>query len=94
MRSLPTPELPLDGLVGVVPSDEPIQSEAVHSSPLEVHRSNLTPRMSTEVGAPSGRAEPPHGSEFVSCFGDLAGAVMGLEAAHVLRVVYAKEGVR
>jgi len=46
--------------------------------------------MSTEVGAPSGRAEPPHGSEFVTCFGDLAGAVMGLEAAPVLRVVYAR----
>ncbi|MHA3024533.1 TIGR04338 family metallohydrolase [Mycobacterium sp. BMJ-28] len=36
----------------------------------------------------------PHGSEFVTTFGDLAGAVMGPEVQHVLRVVYAKEGVR
>ena len=39
-------------------------------------------------------AEPPHGPEFVATFCDLAGAVMGPEVAHVLRVVYAKEGVR
>jgi putative metallohydrolase (TIGR04338 family) len=39
-------------------------------------------------------AEPPHGSEFVATFCELAGAVMGPEVAHVLRVVYAKEGVR
>lgn len=39
-------------------------------------------------------AAPPHGPEFVATFCDLAGAVMGPEAAHVLRVVYAKEGVR
>jgi putative metallohydrolase (TIGR04338 family) len=37
---------------------------------------------------------PAHGPEFVATFCDLAGAVMGPEAAHVLRVVYAKEGVR
>jgi putative metallohydrolase (TIGR04338 family) len=39
-------------------------------------------------------AEPPHGQEFVATFCELAGAVMGPEVAHVLRVVYAKEGVR
>jgi putative metallohydrolase (TIGR04338 family) len=39
-------------------------------------------------------AEPPHGPEFVATFCDLADAVMGPEVAHVLRVVYAKEGVR
>jgi putative metallohydrolase (TIGR04338 family) len=39
-------------------------------------------------------AEPPHGPEFVATFCELAGAVMGPEVAHVLRVVYAKEGVR
>ena len=39
-------------------------------------------------------AEPPHGPEFVATFCDLAEAVMGPEVAHVLRVVYAKEGVR
>lgn len=36
---------------------------------------------------------PAHGSEFVATFCWLAGAVMGPEAGHVLRVVYAKEGV-
>jgi putative metallohydrolase (TIGR04338 family) len=40
------------------------------------------------------RAEPAHGPEFVASFCELAGAVMGPEVAHVLRVVYAKEGVR
>ncbi|WP_101950856.1 TIGR04338 family metallohydrolase [Mycobacterium sp. 3519A] len=39
-------------------------------------------------------AEPPHGPEFVATFCDLAAAVMGPEVAHILRVVYAKEGVR
>lgn len=39
-------------------------------------------------------AEPPHGPEFVAKFCELADAVMGPEVAHVLRVVYAKEGVR
>jgi putative metallohydrolase (TIGR04338 family) len=39
-------------------------------------------------------AEPPHGPEFVATFCGLAEAVMGPEVAHVLRVVYAKEGVR
>jgi putative metallohydrolase (TIGR04338 family) len=37
---------------------------------------------------------PPHGSEFVATFCELTEAVMGPEVAHVLRVVYAKEGVR
>lgn len=37
---------------------------------------------------------PAHGPEFVATFCALAEAVMGAEAAHVLRVVYAKEGVR
>jgi putative metallohydrolase (TIGR04338 family) len=39
-------------------------------------------------------ADPPHGPEFVTTFCELAEAVMGAEVAHVLRVVYAKEGVR
>jgi putative metallohydrolase (TIGR04338 family) len=39
-------------------------------------------------------AEPPHGPEFVARFCELAETVMGPEVAHVLRVVYAKEGVR
>jgi len=39
-------------------------------------------------------AEPAHGPEFVATFCELAGVVMGPEVAHVLRVVYAKEGVR
>ena len=37
---------------------------------------------------------PPHGPQFVATFCELAEAVMGPEVAHVLRVVYAKEGVR
>jgi putative metallohydrolase (TIGR04338 family) len=40
------------------------------------------------------RSEPPHGPEFVAEFCELTEAVMGAEVAHVLRVVYAKEGVR
>jgi putative metallohydrolase (TIGR04338 family) len=39
-------------------------------------------------------AEPAHGPEFVATFCELAEEVMGPEVAHVLRVVYAKEGVR
>jgi putative metallohydrolase (TIGR04338 family) len=39
-------------------------------------------------------ADPPHGPEFIATFCDLAETVMGPEVAHVLRVVYAKEGVR
>lgn len=39
-------------------------------------------------------AEPAHGPAFVSTFCELAEVVMGPEVAHVLRVVYAKEGVR
>lgn len=38
--------------------------------------------------------DPPHGHAFVATFCELAGAVMGAEVGHVLRVVYAKEGVR
>jgi putative metallohydrolase (TIGR04338 family) len=38
--------------------------------------------------------DPPHGPEFVATFCELAQVVMGPEVAHVLRVVYAKEGVR
>lgn len=40
------------------------------------------------------RAEPAHGPEFVATFCELTDAVMGPEVGHVLRVVYAKEGVR
>ena len=39
-------------------------------------------------------AQPPHGPEFVVTSCALAELVMGPEAGHVLRVVYAKEGVR
>jgi putative metallohydrolase (TIGR04338 family) len=38
--------------------------------------------------------DPPHGPEFVATYCELADAVMGPEVGHVLRVVYAKEGVR
>jgi putative metallohydrolase (TIGR04338 family) len=38
--------------------------------------------------------QPPHGPDFVATFCDLADAVMGPEVGHVLRVTYAKEGVR
>ncbi|BBX19270.1 TIGR04338 family metallohydrolase [Mycolicibacterium duvalii] len=38
-------------------------------------------------------ADPPHGPAFVATFSELAGAVMGAEVAHVLRVVYAQERV-
>ena len=40
------------------------------------------------------QAEPPHGPEFVATICELAELVMGPELGHVLRVVYAKEGVR
>ena len=39
-------------------------------------------------------AEPAHGGEFVDTLCELAAVVMGPEVGHVLRVVYAKEGVR
>ena len=38
--------------------------------------------------------DPAHGPEFVATFCDLAAAVMGAEVAFVLRMVYAKEGVK
>lgn len=38
--------------------------------------------------------DPPHGHQFVATFCELAGTVMGAEVAHVLRVVYAREGVQ
>lgn len=37
---------------------------------------------------------PPHGPEFVATMCTLCELVMGPELGHVLRVVYAKEGVR
>ena len=37
---------------------------------------------------------PAHGPDFVATFCELAAVVMGPEVGHVLRVVYAKEGVR
>jgi len=40
------------------------------------------------------QSDPPHGPEFVATFCELASAVMGAEVGYVLRVVYAKEGVR
>lgn len=39
-------------------------------------------------------AGPPHGPQFVATICELTGLVMGPEVGHVLRVVYAKEGVR
>jgi putative metallohydrolase (TIGR04338 family) len=39
-------------------------------------------------------AQPPHGSQFVATFCMLAELVMGPEPGHILRVIYAKEGVR
>ena len=39
-------------------------------------------------------AQPPHGSRYVATLCMLAELVMGPELGHVLRVVYAKEGVR
>jgi putative metallohydrolase (TIGR04338 family) len=38
--------------------------------------------------------QPPHGSQYVTTLCTLAETVMGPEVGHVLRVVYAKEGVR
>jgi putative metallohydrolase (TIGR04338 family) len=40
------------------------------------------------------QAEPPHGPEFVATICALTELVMGPEVGHVLRVIYAKEGVR
>ena len=40
------------------------------------------------------QADPPHGPEFVAAFCELASAVMGDEVGYLLRVMYAKEGVR
>ena len=37
---------------------------------------------------------PAHGPGFIATFCELAGLVMGPEVGHVLRVVYAKEGVK
>jgi putative metallohydrolase (TIGR04338 family) len=37
---------------------------------------------------------PPHGPQYVATLCTLAELVMGPELGHVLRVVYAKEGVR
>ncbi|CAN5749636.1 hypothetical protein BH09ACT7_BH09ACT7_26740 [soil metagenome] len=39
-------------------------------------------------------AEPAHGKGFVATLCELAELVMGPEVGHVLRVVYAKEGVK
>jgi putative metallohydrolase (TIGR04338 family) len=39
-------------------------------------------------------SDPPHGPEFVATFCELAAMVMAPEVGHVLRVVYAREGVR
>jgi putative metallohydrolase (TIGR04338 family) len=40
------------------------------------------------------QVRPPHGPQFVDTICTLAELVMGPELGHVLRVVYAKEGVR
>jgi putative metallohydrolase (TIGR04338 family) len=47
-----------------------------------------------EIAHHLSEAEPPHGPEFVAAVCELTEAVMGPEVAHVLRVVYAKQGVR
>ncbi|AFM14970.1 hypothetical protein Mycch_0144 [Mycolicibacterium chubuense NBB4] len=47
-----------------------------------------------EIAHHLSESEPAHGPEFVATFCELAASVMGPEVAHVLRVVYAKEGVR
>lgn len=39
-------------------------------------------------------ADPAHGGEFVTTMCELCELVMGPEVGYVLRVVYAKEGVR
>jgi putative metallohydrolase (TIGR04338 family) len=47
-----------------------------------------------EVAHHLSQVPPPHGPEFVATFCTLAELVMGPELGHVLRVVFAKEGVR
>lgn len=47
-----------------------------------------------EVAHHLSEAAPPHGPEFVATMCTLTELVMGPELGHVLRVVYAKEGVR
>jgi putative metallohydrolase (TIGR04338 family) len=47
-----------------------------------------------EVAHHLSSADPPHGPEFAVTFSDLAEVVIGPEAGHVLRVLYAKYGVR
>jgi putative metallohydrolase (TIGR04338 family) len=47
-----------------------------------------------EIAHHLGNATPPHGSQYVATLCTLAELVMGPELGHVLRVVYAKEGVR
>lgn len=47
-----------------------------------------------EIAHHLSEAMPPHGPEFTATFGELCEVVMGPEVGHVLRVVYAKEGVR
>lgn len=84
--------------------DPPPESTVSHLSPTtpsssEINCSNITPRVSTEVllheiACHLGDAEPPHGPAFIVTFCELAGTAKGTEVAHVLRVVYAKEGVR
>jgi putative metallohydrolase (TIGR04338 family) len=40
------------------------------------------------------QTDPPHGPQFVATLCELTATVMGAEVGYVLRVVYAKEGVR
>jgi putative metallohydrolase (TIGR04338 family) len=47
-----------------------------------------------EVAHHLSRVPPPHGPDFVATMCALTELVMGPELGHVLRVVYAKEGVR
>jgi putative metallohydrolase (TIGR04338 family) len=47
-----------------------------------------------EIAHHLAQAVPPHGPAFTATFSELCDLVMGPEVGHVLRVVYAKEGVR
>jgi putative metallohydrolase (TIGR04338 family) len=47
-----------------------------------------------EVAHHLSQVQPPHGPEFVATICTLTELVMGPELGHVLRVVYAKEGVQ
>ena len=79
--------------VNGIPAGRPVPGD----SPLFMgFKSGLRRNQATEdsVTIADGPCQPPHGPEFTATLCDLAAAVMGPEVAHVLRVVYMKEGVR